>query len=287
MKVYADHAATTAVHPEVLKAMLPYFSSISGNPSSLHSAGQEAATVLADARATVAKHLNAAHPDEIYFTSGGSESDNQAILSAAALGARKNKKHLISTKFEHHAVLHTLKKLLRIDAVKDIVISSRRRRQTQNCAWVQAYKRFLREICPHVVRLINNNDRANMMQKIGEGKLWLRRIAARLLILRFHPHLKRNIPEMPLHVFVVPIDIVFAGFFMDERLNGAHDYTEIIRNIFWQYLKLLIKIEHLNAPCKLTVKLIPVRMQRFLKSIRRLLAYRVARREPQHKRKLL
>ena len=113
MKVYADHAATTAVHPEVLKAMLPYFSSISGNPSSLHSAGQEAATVLADARATVAKHLNAAHPDEIYFTSGGSESDNQAILSAAALGARKNKKHLISTKFEHHAVLHTLKKLSR------------------------------------------------------------------------------------------------------------------------------------------------------------------------------
>jgi cysteine desulfurase len=93
--------------------MLPHFRTACGNPSSLHSAGQEAAAALADARARVAKLLHAARPDEIVFTSGGSEADNQAILSAAALGARKDKKHIISTKFEHHAVLHTLKKLAR------------------------------------------------------------------------------------------------------------------------------------------------------------------------------
>ncbi|MBQ7322721.1 MAG: cysteine desulfurase NifS [Clostridia bacterium] len=111
MRVYADHAATTAVHPQVIEAMLPYFRTHSGNPSSLHTAGQEAASVLADARARIAKCLNAARPEEIYFTSGGSEADNQAILSAAELGAKKDKKHIISTKFEHHAVLHTLNKL--------------------------------------------------------------------------------------------------------------------------------------------------------------------------------
>ena len=113
MRVYADNAATTAVHPQVTEAMLPHFRTACGNPSSLHSAGQEAAVALADARARVAKLLHAARPDEIVFTSGGSEADNQAILSAAALGARKDKKHIISTKFEHHAVLHTLKKLAR------------------------------------------------------------------------------------------------------------------------------------------------------------------------------
>ena len=111
MRVYADNAATTAVHPDVLEAMLPYFRIHSGNPSSLHTAGQEAAVVLADARAKVAKCLNAAQPSEILFTSGGSEADNQAIISAARLGARKDKKHIISTKFEHHAVLHTLRRL--------------------------------------------------------------------------------------------------------------------------------------------------------------------------------
>ena len=113
MRVYADNAATTAVHPKVIEAMMPHFRTACGNPSSLHSAGQEAAAALADARARVAKLLHAARPDEIVFTSGGSEADNQAILSAAALGARKDKKHIISTKFEHHAVLHTLKKLER------------------------------------------------------------------------------------------------------------------------------------------------------------------------------
>ena len=110
MKIYADNAATTAVSDTALAAMLPCFQEIYGNPSSLHSPGQRAAEKLATARETFAKYLNA-DPREITFTSGGSEADNQALRSAAALGARKGKKHIISTKFEHHAILHTLEAL--------------------------------------------------------------------------------------------------------------------------------------------------------------------------------
>lgn len=110
MRVYADNAATTAVSKTALDAMLPYFRDFYGNPSSLHTVGQEAAEALQKARETVAACLGAS-PKEIYFTSGGSEADNQAILSAAEAGAKQGKKHIISTAFEHHAVLHTLKKL--------------------------------------------------------------------------------------------------------------------------------------------------------------------------------
>ena len=110
MQVYADNAATTKISQVALKAMMPCFETLYGNPSSLHSVGQEAKEVLEDARARVAKCLGC-EPREIYFTSGGSEADNQAIISAARLGARKGKRHIISTAFEHHAVLHTLNKL--------------------------------------------------------------------------------------------------------------------------------------------------------------------------------
>ena len=110
MQVYADNAATTRVSKTALEAMLPYFTEIYGNPSSLHSIGQEAKEALENARERIAGHLGC-QPREIYFTSGGTEADNMAIRTAAALGARKGKKHIISTAFEHHAVLHTLKKL--------------------------------------------------------------------------------------------------------------------------------------------------------------------------------
>ena len=110
MQVYADNAATTKMSQTAINAMLPYMERIYGNPSSLHSVGQEAAEALQSARETIAKCLNAS-PNEITFTSGGSEADNQALLSAAWLGLRKGKKHIISTAFEHHAILHTLKKL--------------------------------------------------------------------------------------------------------------------------------------------------------------------------------
>ena len=110
MYVYADNAATTAVSDKAVAAMVPCFQEFYGNPSSLHSPGQRAAEKLAEAREIFARWLNA-EPREITFTSGGSEADNQALRSAAALGARKGKKHLISTKFEHHAILHTLNAL--------------------------------------------------------------------------------------------------------------------------------------------------------------------------------
>ena len=108
--VYVDNAATTRLSDHALKAMMPFMQDVYGNPSSLHHIGQTAKEYLVDARERVAKCLNAS-PNEIYFTSGGSEADNHAILTAAYNGARRGKKHIISSKFEHHAVLHTLDKL--------------------------------------------------------------------------------------------------------------------------------------------------------------------------------
>ncbi len=110
MNVYADNAATTKMSRTAIDAMLPYMETIFGNPSSLHTVGQKANEALCDARERIAKRLGC-DAREIYFTSGGSEADNQAIISAAMIGAKKGKKHIISTAFEHHAVLHTLKKL--------------------------------------------------------------------------------------------------------------------------------------------------------------------------------
>lgn len=109
-EIYADNAATTKMSKAAIDAMLPYMDKIYGNPSSLHSMGQRANEALQSAREEIAKNLGCL-PGEIYFTSGGSEADNQALISAAAIGAKKGKKHIISTAFEHHAVLHTLKKL--------------------------------------------------------------------------------------------------------------------------------------------------------------------------------
>ncbi|MBQ1342911.1 MAG: cysteine desulfurase NifS [Firmicutes bacterium] len=110
MNVYADNAATTRMSETAIKTMLHYMENVYGNPSSLHTVGQVAKEALDDARARVAARLGC-EPSEVYFTSGGSEADNQAIISAAKSGARKGKKHIISTAFEHHAVLHTLNKL--------------------------------------------------------------------------------------------------------------------------------------------------------------------------------
>ena len=110
MQVYADNAATTKMSKTAISAMTAYFENVYANPSSLHTAGQNAKEALENARAQVAACLGA-EPREIYFTSGGSEADNQAIISAANLGRRKCKMHIVSTAFEHHAVLHTLEKL--------------------------------------------------------------------------------------------------------------------------------------------------------------------------------
>ena len=108
--IYADNAATTKMSRTAIEAMLPYMDKIYGNPSSLYSFGQEAKEALENARERIATVLGC-EPREITFTSGGSEADNQAIFSAARQGEKKGKKHIISTAFEHHAVLHTLEKL--------------------------------------------------------------------------------------------------------------------------------------------------------------------------------
>ena len=110
MLIYADNAATTKMSRAAVDAMLPYMDEIYGNPSSLYAFGQKAREALEDARRRIAACLGC-EPMELTFTSGGSEADTQAIRSAAALGTRKGKRHIISTAFEHHAVLHTLKKL--------------------------------------------------------------------------------------------------------------------------------------------------------------------------------
>ena len=112
MTVYADNAATTQMSRTAIEAMLPYMDGVYGNPSSLHSEGQRAAEALQGAREKIAACLGCS-PREITFTSGGSEADNQAILTAAEIGRRKSKRHILSTAFEHHAVLHTLEKLER------------------------------------------------------------------------------------------------------------------------------------------------------------------------------
>lgn len=109
-RIYADNAATTRMSKTAVAAMLPYLEECYGNPSSLHTVGQLAAEALFKARQSVAGSIGA-DVKEIYFTSGGSESDNQSLISAAEAGARKGKKHIITQKTEHHAVLHTLKKL--------------------------------------------------------------------------------------------------------------------------------------------------------------------------------
>ena len=110
MQIYLDNAATTKMSRTAIDAMLPFFDTVYGNPSSLHSMGQKASEALADARERIARQIGC-EAREIFFTSGGSEADNQAIISAAKIGEKKGEKHIISTAFEHHAVLHTLKKL--------------------------------------------------------------------------------------------------------------------------------------------------------------------------------
>ena len=137
------------------------------------------------------------------------------------------------------------------------------------------------------MRLVNNDDRAYVAQEIGERELRLRRIAANSLVLRLHAGFKRDVAEMSLQVFVMPIDIVFAGFLMDERLDCANYDAEVVRDVLRQYLELLVKVEHLDASFELTVKFLSVGMQHVLECIRRLLPYRVARREPQHERIIL
>ena len=109
--IYADNAATTSLSPAAFEAMKPYFSEFYGNASSLYKLGGQSQKAVDNARAVIAECINAPKPNNIFFVSGGSEADNWALKGAAELGERKNKKHIISSKFEHHAILHTLEYL--------------------------------------------------------------------------------------------------------------------------------------------------------------------------------
>lgn len=115
MRVYADNAATTYISETAMNTLVDCLKNYNSNPNSLHTEGQITAEKLAESREKVAKAINAANPNEIYFTSGGSEADNQALLSAARVLKDKGKKHLVSLNIEHHAILHTLKKLEKED----------------------------------------------------------------------------------------------------------------------------------------------------------------------------
>jgi cysteine desulfurase len=110
-EIYADNAATTKLSPVVLEKMMPYLTEIYGNPSSLYGIGQVAKKAVEDARANIAKNIGAANPNEIYFTSGGSESDNWALKGVCRRLKKRGKNHIITSKFEHHAILHTCKAL--------------------------------------------------------------------------------------------------------------------------------------------------------------------------------
>ena len=159
--IYADNAATTKMSKTAINAMLPYLEDLYGNPSSLYEFGQKAKEALEDARSRIAACLNA-DAREITFTSGGSEADNQAILTAAALGARRGKKHIVSTAFEHHAVLHTLEKLKKqgfeitlLDVHSNGVVTSQ-----------QVAKAIREDTC--LVTVMYANNEIGTIQPIGE-----------------------------------------------------------------------------------------------------------------------
>ena len=196
MFVYADNAATTAVSNTAFDAMRPYLTTMYGNPSSLYGFAQEAKEALEAARKTVADIIGA-EPREIYFTSGGSEADNQAIVSMAKFGAIKGKKHLISTKFEHHAVLHTLKQLEKqgfevtlLDVHEDGVVR------------LEDVENAIREDTALVTIMFANNEIGTVqpIKEIGE--------LCRAKKIPFHTDAVQAAGHMPLNVVDMNIDLL-------------------------------------------------------------------------------
>ncbi len=196
MQVYADNAATTRMSDAAIAAMTPYFSEIYGNPSSLHSVGQAAKEALEDARGRIAACLGC-EPREIYFTSGGSEADNQAILSAARLGERKGKKHIVSTAFEHHAVLHTLEKLKK----EGFEITLLDVRQGHNITAAQVRDAIRGDTCL-VTTMYANNEIGSVLPiaEIGE--------VCRAAGVPFHTDAVQAVGHLPIDVRAEKIDLL-------------------------------------------------------------------------------
>ena len=194
--IYLDNAATTKMSKTAIQAMLPYLQEVYGNPSSLHSEGQRAAEALLDARERIAACLGCT-AREVTFTSGGSEADNQAILSAARFGARKGKRHIISTAFEHHAVLHTLNKLEKEGF--EVTLLDVHENGLITAAQVEAALRP--DTCLVTVMFANNE--IGTIQPIGEiGEL------CRKNNVIFHTDAVQAVGHVPLHVGEQKIDML-------------------------------------------------------------------------------
>lgn len=196
MQIYADNAATTRLSDTALNAMLPYMQAEYGNPSSLHSVGQRAQEALTEARARIAARLGC-QPTEVIFTSGGSEADNQAIRSAAAFGKMKGKTHIISTAFEHHAVLHTLEALEKegftvtlLDVHEDGMVSAQ-----------QVEEAITPETC--LVTIMYANNEIGTVQPIAE----IGEVCRRHGVL-FHTDAVQAVGHLPVNVAEQNIDLL-------------------------------------------------------------------------------
>lgn len=196
MQIYADNAATTRLSNTALKAMLPYMQEEYGNPSSLHSVGQRAQEALTDARSRIAQRLGC-QPTEVIFTSGGSEADNQAIRSVAAFGKLKGKTHIISTAFEHHAVLHTLEALEKegftvtlLDVHEDGMVSAQ-----------QVEEAITPETC--LVTIMYANNEIGTVQPIAE----IGEVCRRHGVL-FHTDAVQAVGHLPVNVAEQNIDLL-------------------------------------------------------------------------------
>ena len=196
MQIYADNAATTRLSDTALNAMLPYLQGEYGNPSSLHSVGQRAQEALTEARARIAARLGC-QPTEVIFTSGGSEADNQAIRSVAAFGKLKGKTHIISTAFEHHAVLHTLEALEKegftvtlLDVHEDGMVSAQ-----------QVEEAMTPETC--LVTIMYANNEIGTVQPIAE----IGEVCRRHGVL-FHTDAVQAVGHLPVNVAEQNIDLL-------------------------------------------------------------------------------
>ena len=196
MQIYADNAATTRLSDTALNAMLPYLQGEYGNPSSLHSVGQRAQEALTEARARIAARLGC-QPTEVIFTSGGSEADNQAIRSVAAFGKMKGKTHIISTAFEHHAVLHTLEALEKegftvtlLDVHEDGMVSAQ-----------QVEEAITDETC--LVTIMYANNEIGTVQPIAE----IGEVCRRHGVL-FHTDAVQAVGHLPVNVAEQNIDLL-------------------------------------------------------------------------------
>lgn len=199
MTIYADNAATTKISEKAFSSILPFLTGIYGNPSSLHSLGQQAKEFLEQARIDIAKAISAS-PREIYFTSGGSEADNQAIRTAAYIGLKQGKNHIISSKFEHHAVLHILNVLEKEGF--DITLVDVNANGVINPDDVQAA--ITEKTC--LITIMTANNEIGTIQPIRE----IGKIAKENHIL-FHTDAVQAVGHIPINVDELNIDMLSAS----------------------------------------------------------------------------